>query len=336
MFTASNGYTFEYNISPFIKSYKTNNLLTLDNGNSISGTKDSSLRKSMLGTIGEGFERQLLFSTSVNDLKDDENKLTCINLFKKELEKKTLDSHTIKYFTDTCGLATHTNSDSCLENSFCEFVERQSFIFSYLSKKKASVVKKNNLFKEIIPKKYHGLDFFEISLVESFRVFFAIGKITDDSICIGLGAGYTSEDALRKLLKEIISPNKHGDITLKKNEHIDYIHIFNLLSLDQIIEAYSYLKKSNVQFLPVKEEKNNMDIVLEELNRKWGIQPLCLSLISINKDKVRYRYAKNFKVFDTNWFPSLSLLTYDEKIYSNIEKRTGYMLSREINFIPFP
>lgn len=336
MFNSSNGYTFEYSMSPFIKSYKTENLLTLDNGDSISGTKDPSFRKSMLGTIGEGFERQILFSTLVSDLKDEENKFTCINLYKKELEKKILDSHTIKYFIDTCGLATYTNSDTCLENSFCEFVERQSFIFSYLSKKKPRIVKKNNFFKEIIPKKYQILDFFEISLVDSFRVFFAIGQIADDSICIGLGAGYTSEDALRKLLKEIISPNTHGDMLLKKDEHVDYIHIFNLLSLTQITEAYSYLKKTSIQFVPIKEEKKKMDIVLEDLNTRWGIQPLCLSLISSNQDAIRYRYAKNFKVFDTNWFPSLSVITYDEKIYSNIEKRTGYSLSRKINFIPFP
>lgn len=333
MFNVSNGYTFQLDDTGFRKKIKTKNLLTLDDGYSISGSSSERMSQSILGTIGEGLERQIMLS---NDLENLNKKFSSLDLRTKKEVIFTIDDTTSKFFFDTCGLSTHLNSQKCLNNSISEFIERQSFIFSYLSKTSGQIVEKNSFFKSIIPSKYHHLNYFEISLTSLYRVIFAIGIFEENSISIGLGAGYTSEEALKKLLAEIHDPIIHGKMKPEKDEDIDYIHLFHMLTIEDIIQAYKYLENTEKIFLPKKEKKYELEEVLDDLYRRYNINPKCIFLCKNFYNERRYGFSKNIKVFDFNWFPSLNLYSFDEKIYHHVEKNTGKVLNRNINFIPFP
>lgn len=327
----SNGYTFIIDIPKFIGQNSEGNLLSLNVGNSFSGSSNSDFRKALLGTIGEGMERQILYDSNV------ENKLNlnCINLFTKKIESIPVNQHTKKFFFDTCGLATHLSTSNALENALGEFIERQSFIFTYLSKRKVKKVIKNNFFKEIIPDFLHDLKFYEISLISSYKVFFSIGLL-NTSIVIGLGAGYTDEEALSKLAKEISSFSPHGSIKAIDGERYDYIHLFHMLPIENIIRAYQFLETSINIYEPKKEKVPKQDEVLDELNRLWGMEPMCTALMNDHYNTSRYTYSKNIKVFDLTWFPSLNLTTFTDEIYDSVETKGNCILDRSANFIPFP
>lgn len=326
----TNGYSYNIEIPSFIYSMKDNNFLSLNVGTSISGSANINFRESVLGTIGEGFERQILYDATMTD------SFTAFNLLKKNFEIIPVNAHTKTFFYDSCGLATHVTTNNSIENAFKEFVERQSFILSYLSKRKAKKVIKNEYFKMLIPSRFHKMNFFEISLAPSYRVFFCFGEI-NKSVAIGLGAGYTTEEAMKKLLGEISSFSLHGSIEPKTNDDIDYIHLFHMIPIKDIIKAYNYLDNSDEFFTPCENEaKKSMNWVLKELQLYWKMEPLCTFLINDHYNFSRYKYSKNIKFFDLNWFPSLNLNSYSDIIYNNVEKHSGYKLDRKTNFIPFP
>jgi len=59
-----------------------------------------------------------------------------------------------------------------------------------------------------------------------------------------LGAGYTAESAMQKTINELhISEAKHGSIKQEEGKFKDYIHLFHMLSIEKIVNAYEYLKQ---------------------------------------------------------------------------------------------
>lgn len=290
------------------------------------------MRKSMLGTIGEAYERQALHN--ITQLKD--NYINCIQMRNNTYLEIELNKETKPYFYDTCGLATHVNTEACIENALKEFIERQSFILSYLSKKPKKNIVKNKYFCSIVPKEFHFLDFFEVSFIESYKVVFCIGQRNDTSIDIALGAGYSIREALSNALKEVIPfSNDHGKTKVSNEENPDYIHIYNMLSIDAIINAYSYLKEGE-NYYPQDHQVHKRASVLEDLCHTLNMNPLMCTIPAKKGEYHRNKHSKNIKIFDFNWFPSLKVSNYDNSTYDRVEKITGLVLDRKVNFIPFP
>lgn len=331
------GYFFEYFIPYFLRKYKYRQLLSLNKFNGTYSTStDISHRKTMLGMIGETYEREAMILYNKVCSQKNINPVCMDMLSKKILNFEEINNpYLYLYFLDSCGMASFTNSYNCIENSLAEFIERQAFMLSYLSKSKPKILMKDKNFLMLIPKEFHFIDFFDISIIENYKVYFALG-VKDSVVYCALGAAYTSEEALQKLIKELyISSNRHGSIKVKHGEKMDYLHLFHMLSIEQIINAYSYLKEGDYCTFK-KTKKYSRDEIINELYNNYGMRPMLMSLYHPHYSHSILKYAKNVKIFAFNWFPSFKISSIPTFIFDNIEESAGVKLSRETNFIPFP
>lgn len=333
----TNGYTYSYDAPRYLNTYSTSTVVSLNyvSISSNGASSNRSFRQSLLGSIGEAYERQTLINF-FNCGIEEKIIFTCVNLLTRKVVELPNTAYIRNYFYDTCGLSTHLTTNKCIENSLKEFIERQSFIVSYLSKTKGKIIERNKYFFDIVPEEFHFLEFYEISLIESYNVVFCIGKKDDQSIDIGLGAGYTIEEALNNVMKEVKPfSEKHKKIPVQKGQNLDYVHIYHLLPIEKIISAYDYLKGGEV-FIPKPVQKKTRKDVLIELSSRYKMNLLACSIFSPNNSFFRNSYSKNIKIFSIDWFSSLNLSKVTEDIYKNVEQLTGLSLDRNSNFIPFP
>ncbi|HEL1759499.1 TPA: YcaO-like family protein [Streptococcus suis] len=318
----------------FLNSFSPTPMLMLssDYNHTFASSVHKEYRKSVVGAIGESFERHSMFMYTSAWLS---SIIECFDLYEKKIVTLENDSNLQKFFNDSCGMASHTNSRECFLNAFDEFIERQSFILTYLSKSPRRVIKKNKSFLDRIPSRFHHLNFYEISIIDSYKVYFAIGY-KNNYLDIGLGSSYDATGALEKLIRELSLPNiEHGSLEWSNNTYQDYLHIFHMISPDRILQAYNFLNLGEeIEFRTI--EKVGFDIILEELNKKYKMRPKALSLFNKNYDYSISSYSKNIKIFDENWFPSLSVSQFTDSIYDRVELLSGMKLDRNINFIPFP
>lgn len=318
----------------FINSFCPNPMLMLssDYNHTFATSLHEKKSKSILGAIGEAFERHSMLMYSSSSLSPF---IECFDLYEKKIVSLENDNDLEKFFNDSCGMASHTNSKNCFLNAFDEFIERQSFILTYLAKSPRRMIKKNKAFFDRIPSRFHHLDFYEISIIDSYKVYFAIGY-KNNYLDIGLGSSYDAVEALEKLIRELRLPTvEHGSLKRHSDTYQDYLHIFHMISPDRILKAYNFLNLGEeIDFKPT--EKVEFEIILEELNNKYKIRPKALSLFNKNYDYSISSYSKNIKIFDENWFPSLSVSQFTDSIYDRVEILSGIKLDRNINFIPFP
>lgn len=106
-------------------------------------------------------------------------------------------------FRDSTGCSVHMDSKKCIENAINEFIERQSYIFNYLSKSAGMKVEKD-IFQDFydIPIELQNIKFYNISIISGYYVIFSICKKKEE-IWLGLGASNKFEKALKSSIKEI-------------------------------------------------------------------------------------------------------------------------------------
>ena len=308
----------------------------------IVGSSSSRIKKlGILSAIGEFLEREWLYFDNKTSMSNEvkgfslvDKKVLSIN--KEELYKKNL-------FSDSCGMSSHTSSQECLINSFCEFVERQSYIYTYLSKTNGykidiDVVKKNVK----LPHIYEKLKFYEISLVESFSVILGLGIINNE-VMIGLGGGFSLKESLEHCIKEINQSyfnmvlfsqyvGSRNDCLKKDKKNKDYIDVFKGISVESVLKAYEFLNE-----FPLYEEKSydksyDIEIVSRDLYNKCRINPIVIFMQHPRKNL----NIKMCKVFDKNWFPMLLPKGYSNDTYEFVEKVMNCKLDRNCTFLPFP
>ncbi len=337
MESKSLGYTYNYAVSKFLNEFNNKNYVSLNypsmgcNGSS----SDYNFIDSMLGSIGEVFERQSL--TNFWEAQVPPKVMTCLNINKKRTERIKFNKQMLSYLYDTCGLSTYTSTEGAFENSLSEFIERQSFILSYLSKSPGFFLKKDDLFKELVPKRLQFMNLYEISFIRFYKVIFGIGAKKENEIYIGLGAGYTMEDALHSFVKEANPFETGKNEDLKKIKYLDYSDIFSILARDKILAAYDYLKESPiVKIDDINSYRHNRSQVLDELTNYMKSNLYMTSFFSKNNKYFRNKSAKSIKIFCLNWFPSLDPSSFNDETYEYVERVTGKGLNRRINFIPFP
>lgn len=330
----SNGYNYKINNSLYLDSYKSNCFCSLPPENAICGATNISYRKTLLATIGEGMERQVLFR-SYPIIGDSIHVWDMVQKKIKILKKNTFLQ---LFFYDTCGLSTHRSSEESIFNSLSEFIERQSFILTYLSKREAPEIIHDKLFDTIVPKFLQNIKVYNISILKSFQVYLGLGYVGKDHFAIGIGSGDNSLSALNNLVRELLPVRK---IRTEKNykkiiSASDYGEVFDLFDTKTIVDAYSFLSKHHRKQKLYSNNSFGENQILAEMKNKWGMHPYFVSFIGKNYQYERFSNAKNSKVFDLEYFPSLSVKDFTDNIYDNVEKKTGLILDRNINFIPFP
>lgn len=307
------------------------------------GMTYNSIKQSFLASAGEFFEREGMMLNRMNRTIYKDGYARGFSVINKT-EKKVPVSDLIVYegvpgkVIDTCGLASHIESEKCIENAAGEFVERQSLIFSYLSKIKGTKInlKGTNQFT-YLSDKLANLKFYDISMVDEMYVILCKGVI-NGKFHIGVGGGSKVEDAINGALKEAYVCGeiyKTVDENYERNEKdFDYLDVFLSLSTEELVEAFSYLDETDevLDYNDLKEYEFDFEKICMELNDKYGMDPLIIFLKPIRELKG----LKIAKVFDVNWFPTLSPLSYTKEMYDYVEEHTKVKLDRKCNFIPFP
>lgn len=308
-----------------------------DSGGSIGNNKASTI----LSSIGEFLERERLIKDKV-DKEHRTNLIQGYSLLNKRITKVSIDNiiGDGSNFIDTCGMASHTNSLKCLFNGIGEFIERQSYIFNYLSKGNARLINldNNEKFKPVL-NSMNYLKFYEISLIDDYYV--VLGKgIHNGKFYVGLGSSNCIEEAISKSIGEIMqlemvyqskgSENKIG-INNKRNSYVD---VFLKLPTEGLINAYKYLdnKCDIYDYNDFTFTEFSIENIFQKLNRQYSMEPLIFFIKPIRD----IESLKIIKVLDLNWFPNMFPKTYDKAVYDYVENATNVKLDRECNFIPFP
>ena len=286
-----------------------------------------------LCAIGEVYERSALIE--YNHIQN--RLIKSFSLLDNTVYSFSLDELKQKaIFFDSCGCAAHVNSNKCLENAFFEFLERQSFIFWYLSKGKSYKVDKNILHKyNSYNIYYNNFECYEISLLESYYVVFFIGELKG-KISVSLGSGKNLKIAIVSALNELhqMYSSIHNGIKIDDTKPKDYSEIYLSIAPERIKKAFEFINE-NAETYSNRTEKRYSSIYNEVklLNKKYKMTPL-VSFLPLKETRINN--IKVCKVFDLNWFPSLLPKTFDKKTYDFIEAVTGKILDRRCTYIPFP
>lgn len=298
----------------------------------------------ILSTIGEFFEREILISKdNINDY------VNCFSLLDgsiKKLKKNSLIF--IDKFVDSCGMASHINSDEVIFKSFCEFFERQIFIYNFLSKSKSKKIKINynyNLYKYncYLKNFVDEVNFFDISLVDDLYIIVGLGS--GKNKCIGLGTSTSLSDAINKAQKEMLqyfasSTTKYKNnlgFNINKNKIDDLYHLkFEKLTNKEFEKEYKYLFENCNEFIlkneRLEENKFNLNKFIIKINNHLGMNPY----LAFFKNKRNLSNLKITKVIDTNWFPNMNPKLFDIKTIKYIENITSSKLDTRCEYIPFP
>lgn len=296
----------------------------------------------ILASVGEFFERERMMPNKLNRKIFKDDLITGYSLIDEQIVQ--INMNTIigneNNFVDSCGLASHTNSNDCIFNAIKEFIERQSFIFNYLSKESGKLINLDCIEKyEYILKKFKNFKFYNVSLIDEFYVILGKG-IYDGNFYIGLGASNCLDEAISQSIKEIFqmdsiySYKKLNILKFNDKKGNDYLDLFMSLSTDQINKAYKYLDENCIvcDYEKMVSKKFSVDKIFGQLNEHYCMKPLIFFLDPLRE----IGNLKFVKVLDLNWFPNLLPKTYAEKVYDFVESVTNKKLDRRCEFIPFP
>lgn len=310
-----------------------------------SGNSNYSIEKATLCAIGEFVERETMFENAF-DYKHgvkDSNTLgysiarNCV----VDLEMDFSENFD-KYFQDSCAMASHTSSEDCLLNALCEYVERQSFLFSYLSKTPALFIDfgiKNDFHDTFALFPDSQLKFYQISLSEVVKVVFAKAYYKG-KVMIGLGSSTNIKDAMDKCIKELHQCKEVYDLAGDKRVDIkglkygEYGKVFFSLDPKRIWNAYEYLDSTNKSVLYLDHEQTPVSIkkFCVELYEKYKMDPI---IVYLNRRR-NCSTHKVIKILDTKWFNSLLVKNYSPDLFVFVESVTGRQLDKKCTFIPFP
>lgn len=303
-------------------------------------------RDCLLSAIGELFEREMLLYSKIDEV-NSKKKVWAYSFAKECIKKEDMyQFYTHKCYNDfdSTGLATHVISKLSIKNSFEEYVERQSYIFSYLSKTSGIKIIMNNYpnynrFKFMF--KNCNYEFYNISLTNQMYVIVGLA-LKNDELYIGINCSSNIDNAIEGCIREMIQCKwgyelkKSQDYNQKTKFKInDYGEIYFNLSGKKLWEAYSYLRDNDKEHNYLELKNNEFDIrkISKQLNIKYKMNPLLGFLANRNIGNEKYFITR---IIDKQWFNSIEVSKYSEKKLKNIEKITGKKLDRKCNFLPFP
>lgn len=257
-------------------------------------------------------------------------------------KKTIIDRETIlekRLFVDSCGMAAHKNSNFIIENALDEFIERQSFIFNYLSKTPGENISFDFIKKIInIDNYFSSISFYNISLIKGYFVIFAKGLI-NNQFHVGLGSSNDFTVALNKCIKELYQCKNSYTYPIDKvdiinEKEFNYDVFFYSLDPLKVKKAYEYLEKGNLEFDYdiIYSNKLSLFDAVKKLNYVCKINPH----IVVYNTKYLNSNIKVIQIIDLNWFPALLPYRYNTEVYDYVEKVMDRQLDRKCNFIPFP
>ncbi|MGT2945782.1 YcaO-like family protein [Streptococcus chenjunshii] len=295
--------------------------------------------------FGENFERKELFSW-INVFKQS----GIVTFYNDKLSFEQLPNFQLLMGDsnkDTSGVAAGSNSAMAIEHAFYEFIERQSFVYSFLTKfagiSLTSLVKKSSGLDLINKGKYYIND---ISIVPNVSVIIFI-YWTEQHFSMGLGCHKDQYQAFLKAFKEASGFGSHLFPNVEKEElsfeaffasqedtrhaYTDYFE--KHVSLKVLLQAYDYL-------------------TFAECAGNWTTRDQAFSIedifaaskhldIPISLQKLETASATNFgrlvRVYSAEGFPSINNIKIDPRNYKiSYFKDKNQLFPNEGNYLPFP
>lgn len=343
---------FEENI--FLKTkFKTRYLSDYYSLDSSSGLKNTTLL-SIQATIGEYIERDTL-SNNRNNYKVDafnliNGDITSINL-KEFLLNLELDSlkNSFPRYSDTTGAATHIYSKKAIEGGIYEFVERQSLIMAWLTRKPGLKISDKNIEKYLTDQSLSDYIFYiqDISLWKEFKVIFIIGiNVKEELFVVGCSSNKNFYSAIDSAMEEIIvlarafkgfknvfPKNNASKESVVGNEYIknDYARNYYSLSLNEFIKSYEFIFKNETLL-----NRHNNKYFEEEKLCIEDIKSLNLDLYCTMIPSENNSLFKTIKIFSPHAFPHMDtsrLNPFNYKITKDFSIKSFPNINKSI---PFP
>lgn len=293
--------------------------------------------------FGEYYERINLISQKNGHLKS--FRLSTGTQIKVDAQKILF---TGKIFNDSSGVAAHVSSEKLIQNSFLEFIERQSLIFTWLNKTPGQIIDLRNLDInyqslqnkiEILNNFVDTVTLVNISISPSIYVVLGIGTGKTYK-SIGLSAHWNLETAIDSTLTEMIqffgvTHNKNVSMQEKKQNityNNPYMSYFHNLTIKDLIKKYEFLfnNKKKINLASVTDKSISISNLIAIIEKDLNIG-IFITFIPVKFGKNIFKVAK---VFSPEGYPHMNVPLLND------EERTKYSVvnikNQNIEPIPFP
>lgn len=341
----------------FINSPTTVSLIPHEASVGISGYAigKQTIDKLYKGAVGEHLERLAIYKnnklithkyhSAFNFLTQEEDVIETKNL---SLMLSSIHNVDKNFFSDSSGVAFHIDSKSVIENAFCEFIERQSLVYSFVTQYSGTKVNMESsqflMQNQLILRKYFTeIKINNISILNDVFTILIVG--TSDKHCgVGLGSNINFEKAFTSAMNEVLGATWHllphefsqekGELRSewRSNPHYYAEYFESYSTKENLNNDYGYLDFGSNSTLTSLKPKNINNIVSDfsrsnELNIK-------LAFIDI------YQFEKKFKVvkfFSEDCYPHIfnqEIQPEDYKISYIGNKNPSF--PNKHKYLPFP
>lgn len=292
------------NATPFI-----GNAFVLDRPNFLNHGKQSFLRSpsysNVIGhnhhlefdsvlksSIGEWIERNSLYRFDKKGTMS--TAFSLLDGSEIQVESEKIYFADIEHFNDSCGVASHLNSNQAIYNAFMEFYERLCLVFTWLSKRKGKLLKIDEInfpnIRNISSKLHNYIDelyVLDISLHPSIHTVIGVG-IGEHFKAIGASSSFNLDNAIKGSLEEMLQVfgnswtkhhiNKFEEYTLDENAVDLYAQYYDSLSPIDFKNEWSFLWTDTTDFNYICESENlriSFTEKITEVCNDLGISPYC-------------------------------------------------------------
>lgn len=316
-----------------------------------------STQQAVKAAVGEHIERLALYKFN-RKIKSSDRLLDAFNMLTGEIIKIPAQTVLLEYglpifneldlrdsFSDTCGVASFTSSNAALKSAYFEFIERQSLVHSWLTKKPGRVIPKEVIqdtrYIQLInmSKKYKFIDdvyFFDISITKEIFVVLTIG-IGKNNFSIGACADWDLNNAIRGSITEYFQ-FLHG---INKKERIDekkeydmYFSYCESLSAEEVHNSYSFLFNNSSNYSVGEIHRKYPDSLVQSI--KKVTTELGINIFATYIPDILGLGTKIVKVLSPESYPHMNtaiLSPAEHKIFHNLNGKVTDNFSKPI---PFP
>lgn len=312
---------------------------------------DKLLNSAIKSSLGEQLERFALFKGTSRNLES----VPALNLL--TLNSEIIPSNFIRMidnserFTDSTGAAAGSTSKNAIQHGFFEFVERQSFIFSFLTKNKgklidSSIIKKSGIDVLSLKRNYEITTIREISIYPNIKVIILIALNSKTrNFVIGLGSDFNIKKAIQKAYNEALEGFNDNKTSNNKRHYLknsgqEYSQRFyNQMSPEKMYEAYKFLfekSSSTIVLSSNKKPKIKQSVSINDIHDFAVYFNSRIYLSFINNPRIGNK-IKTIKIFSPDMYPHINTELINPSNYSfSFFKDKNQKFPNKGKYLPFP
>ena len=319
------------------------------------GIAKKPLGKVMKAAIGEHIERLGLYK---NEFLQKNSKMTVFNFRTMKSEKietkyvtlSLSDSHNVSegFFSDSSGAAFQINSSKVIESAFLEFIERQSLVYSFLTKDSGEIVKITPDILEdyrVLVETFDEVLLSDISIITDIYTIIIVG-IRENGICsVGLGTSRNLYDAFYKSMGEAMGScwiyrdrekvelsTVENTTKLRYNPHYYADYFKEYATKDNIVSDYGYLREPKESANKKIRNKETIEIIRDFSSTISG--DLLMAFVNV---KQVYNNVKIVKFFSPDCYPHIfNNMIEPEQYKISYINTTNPVLYNKGNYLPSP